>query len=394
MTSPGRKRVLLIMIIAMAVGMGWTIAQRISEGKKSATSPREVLPVPVETSAVTTGPITRKRTFSGTLEADARFVVAPKVSGRLKRLDADIADVITQGQVVCELDNDEYIQEVAQAKADLAVAKANLMEAQNSLIIANRELERIKTLQNRGITSDAQLDTATTNQLEKQARLEVAKAQVVRAEAALESANIRLGYTKVTALWSGTDTSRVVAERFVDEGDTVSANTPLLSVVKPDPLLGIIYITEKDYARLSIGQEADLTTDAFPDSIFHGTISRIAPIFKQETRQARVEITIDNPSHQLKPGMFIRATVTLDHRENAIIIPEQALTKRDGQTGVFVVDEEKNTALWRQVTPGILEDDRVSVTGIEPVGRVVTLGQQLLNDGTKLTIADNGHSLN
>ena len=374
--------------------MGGTIVMRINEEKQSATTPREILHVPVETSAVTTGPITRKRTFSGTLEADARFVVAPKVSGRLRRLYADIADVITQGQVICELDDDEYIQEVAQARADLAVANANRMEAQNSLIIANRELKRIKTLSNRGITSDAQLDTATTTQLEKQARLEVAKAQVVRAEAALEAANIRLGYTKVTAFWSGADTRRVVAERFVDEGDTVSANTPLLSVVKPDPLIGIIHITEKDYARLSIGQEADLTTDAFPDAIFHGAISRIAPIFKQETRQARVEITIENPNHQLKPGMFIRATVTLDHREHAVIIPEQALTKRDGQTGVFVVDEQNNTALWRQVTPGILEDGRVSVTGIEPVGRVVTLGQQLLNHGTKLTIADNGHSLN
>ncbi|MBU0995836.1 MAG: efflux RND transporter periplasmic adaptor subunit [Proteobacteria bacterium] len=388
MTSSGRKLIFTLVIIIIVSGIGWRVLSRITASQGPGGRGKDVLPVPVETAKIKTGPITLKRTFSGTLEAEAQFLVAPKVSGRVERLYVDISDTIHRGQIVCELDNGEYIQEVAQVKADLAVAKANLVEAENGLIIANRELDRVKTLSKRGVKSESQLDTAKTNQLEKEARLEVAKAQVIRAEAALETANIRLGYTNVTAEWSGEDQDRVVAERFVDEGDTVSATTSLISIVRLDPITGVIFITEKDYSRLTIGQLVYLSTDAFAEETFQGKISRIAPVFKKETRQARVEIAIANPEQKLKPGMFIRATIVLDHVAEAIVIPEQALTKRGDQTGVFMVNTENATVRWHPVISGIREDDLVEVKGIETDGDVVTLGQQLLNDGSKITLPE------
>ena len=103
----------------------------------------------------------------------------------------------------------------------------------------------------------------------------------MRAEASLETANIRLGYTRITAGWSGGDDQRVVAERYVDEGETVSANTPLLRIVELDPITGVIFVTERDYARLQPGQEVLLlTTDAYPGEDFQGRIERIAPVFR------------------------------------------------------------------------------------------------------------------
>ena len=180
-------------------------------------------PAPVEVVAIEHGPITLFRSFNGTLEAQAEFMVAPKVGGRVERLPVNLADSVTRGQVVAELDNDEYIQAVAQARADLAVAKANLVEAKSAQEIATREFERVKTLKKRGVASDSQFDSAMADLAAKQAKLEVATAQVTRAQALLETANIRLGYTKVTADWNGGDNQRVVAERYVDEGHTVSA---------------------------------------------------------------------------------------------------------------------------------------------------------------------------
>ena len=82
-------------------------------------------------SAIERGTIEHRRTITGTLEAKAEFVVAPKVSGRVERLDVDLADTIRRGQQVAKLDDDEYLQSVAQAEADFAVAKANLVEAQS-----------------------------------------------------------------------------------------------------------------------------------------------------------------------------------------------------------------------------------------------------------------------
>ncbi len=159
----------------------------------------------------------------------------------------------------------------------------------------------------RGIASDSEFDAARQSQLAKEAQLKVAAAQVTKAESSLETARIRLGYTKVTAGWTGGGEERVVAERYVDEGQTVAANAPLLLIVELDPIVGVVFVTEKDYAQLKPGQSVALTTDAYPEERFAGRIDRIAPVFNKSTRQARIEITIDNPQQRLKPGMFIRA---------------------------------------------------------------------------------------
>ncbi len=342
--------------------------------------------VPVEVLPVERGLIELRRVFSGALEARAEFVVAPKVSGRVERLSVDLADPVRRGEVVGELDNDEYVQAVAQARADLAVTRANLVEARSALQIAERELERVVTLRQRGVASEAQLDTARANQLARQAGHEVALAQVVRAESALETSRIRLGYTRIIAGWSGGAEQRVVAERYVDEGETVAANTPLLRIVELDPIAGVVFVTERDYALLQPGQAVTLATDAFPGEVFQGQIARIAPVFQQATRQAEVKLSIANPQQRLKPGMFIRATVVLAREPDAVIVPEQALTRREDRFGVFLVDEPAMTVTWREVAIGIRDGSRVQIEGEALTGKVVTLGQQMLEDGSAISI--------
>jgi RND family efflux transporter MFP subunit len=321
------------------------------------------------------------------LEALAEFVVAPKVGGRVERVMVNIADNVMRGQVVAELDNDEYVQAIAQAKADLIVARAALAEAKSALEIVNREYKRTESLLKRGIASDSQFDAARQDQLAKQARLKVTAAQVTKAESSLETAKIRLGYTKVTADWSGGGEHRVVAERYLDEGQTVAANAQLLLIVELHPIIGVVFVTEKDYARLKPAQPVLLTTDAYPGEQFKGYIDRIAPVFRKSSRQARVEMIIDNPQHRLKPGMFIKATVVLRRVPEAIIVPEQALTMRDDKSGVFIVSEDGRSVAWREVKVGIREGDRVQVEGKGLSGRVLTLGQQLVNVGSPITIA-------
>jgi RND family efflux transporter MFP subunit len=382
----GSQKILIIAVLLIAAAAGWLVLHQSPKEPGTGDSSRGTRPAPVEVAQVTHGPISLKRTFSGELEALAEFVVAPKVGGRVERIFVNIADLVERGQVVAELDNDEYIQAVAQAQADLAVARANLFEAKSALEIAGREFERTESLVKRGIASDSEYDAARQNQQAKQAQLNVAAAQVTKAESALETANIRLGYTKVTAGWTGGDDYRIVAERYVDEGQTVAANAPLLLIDDLDPIVGVVFVTERDYARLKPGQVVMLTTDAYPGEEFTGRIVRIAPVFQKATRQARIEMTIDNPHHRLKPGMFIRATVVLNRVPEATIVPEQALTIRNEKTGVFIVSDDGSSVSWREVSVGIREGDRVQVDGQGLVGRVVTLGQQLVSDGSAITI--------
>jgi RND family efflux transporter MFP subunit len=358
-----RNFILAIILIGAAAGLGWLIFSQLQERVAPRKSGRE-------------------------LEALAEFVVAPKVSGRVKRVIVNIADTVKRGQVVADLDNDEYVQAVAQAQADLAVARANLSKSKSALVIANREFKRTESLLKRGIASDSEFDAARQDQLAKQAQLKVATAQITKAESSLETVNIRLGYTKVTAGWTGGDEHRVVAERYVDGGQTVAANAPLLLIVELHPIVGVVYVTERDYAHLKPGQLVSLKTDAYPGEKFTGRIERIAPVFRKSTRQARIEMAIDNPQHRLKPGMFIRATVELAQVPEATIVPEQALTIRDDRSGVFIVSEDGRSVVWSEVKVGVRQGGRVQVEGEGLSGRVVTLGQQLVKDGSAITIPD------
>lgn len=381
------KSSILIAAILAAAGVAvWLTLPSLREPDDAASRSREgaARPVPVELAPVRQGPIERRRTFTGTLQPQAQMVVSPKIGGRIDQLYADLADEVTRGQVVARLDNDEHLQAVAQAQAELAVAEANLAEAESLLRIAERELERIDRLHARDLSSESQRDVARADQFAKQALVAVAKAQVTRAQAALAAARIRLGYTEVAAGWSGEGDKRVIAERHVDEGETVAANEPMFRIVDLDPVKAVFSVTEGDYALLAPGQAAELRTDAFPGEVFTGRIDRIAPVFLEATRQARVELEVDNPDQRLKPGMFVRATVVLEQVADATVVPEQALTTRDGRRGLFVLAADGRTVAWRPVEVGVQEGDRVQVTGEGILGQVVTLGQQLLDDGSEV----------
>lgn len=388
MNSRSLKGLILILFFgALVIGLLWTplsdTLMTQNSAERRATGP---VAIPVEVHPVERGAIAMVRVFSGTLEPRAEFIVAPKVGARLESLFLNISDTVTRGAVVGALDNAEFMQAVAQARADLAVAEASRAEAANNLQLTSRKLKRIQALYDRGVASEAQLDAAAAERSASLAEHDVAEAQYQRARSLLETARIRLGYTEITADWSGGSEIRRVAERFVDEGELVAPNTPLLRIVELETLTGLIFVPERDYAQLRGGQAVQLSTDAYPGESFAGRIARIAPVFDRDTRQVRVELTVANPDLRLKPGMFIRARVELKREANALIVPEQALTRRDDSIGVFLVDESRSRVVWREVTPGIRRGGRVQIHEQDVNGLVVVLGQQQLRDNSTVQI--------
>ena len=375
-----------LLIPLLVLGVYFFLTGRWVDKKDPGSRGKETWATPVETAAIERGPMALRRTFSGTLESGAEFLVAPKVSGRVEHLAVEMGDPVIRRQEVARLDNDEYVQAVAQAEADLAVANADLTGAENADKIAQRELDRMETLKKRGVSSASQVDVARANWLAAQARVEMAQAQVLKARAQLETTRIRLGYTTVFADWTGGSDTRFMAEKFVTEGDTVSANAPLVSIVELDPLLAVLFVTEKDYGRLEIGQPADLSTDAFPGRSFQGNIVRISPVFRTQTRQARVEVRVANLELRLKPGMFVRVSVILDQVADALMVPETALVTRNHETGVFVVSVDEKKVSWHPVVTGIRQNGRVQIQGENLAGQVVTLGHQMLDHGSLIRI--------
>ncbi|WP_176761075.1 efflux RND transporter periplasmic adaptor subunit [Desulforhopalus singaporensis] len=346
------------------------------------------IPVPVEVAAVRHGPLSLWRTFSGTIEPKAKFIVAPKIGGRVSSLYVDMSDQVARGQLVVQLEDAEYRQAVLEAEARLAVAEANRVEAVSRLEIALRELDRTKTLFNRGIASESDFDAAKASFLTSQASVKVAEANLKKEQATLTSARIRLDYTRVRADWEQGDDKRTVGERFIDEGNTVAPNTSLLSIVEIDPVLAVINITEKDYPLIRSGQQVKVQTDAYPDRVFFGRVVRISPVFRESSRQARVEIEVANDDHLLKPGMFSRCTLELEKAENTVSVSHLSITRRNDEVGVFLLSEDEKTVQWIKITPGFVSGDQVQLVDSTLSGKVVILGQQFVHDGSVVRVAN------
>jgi RND family efflux transporter MFP subunit len=378
----------LVPLVAAGVllGGGWALRAARQEEAAPAGSSGTRGPVAVEAVAVEHGAIEQRRELSGTLEATAEIVVAPKVGGRLDRITVDLGDAVRPGQVVAELDDEELAQAQAQTKADLAVAQARKVAADNALAIAERNHHRVAGLRARGIVTEEELDAVEAAKLQADADLAVAASEITRARAALRGAEVRKGYTQVIVDWSDGTHERVVAARHVDDGTMVAANTPLLSVVGLDPLVVAVYVTEQDYARLRAGQAVALATDAYPGEEFTGHVARIAPVFAPESRQARVELEVPNPDGRLRPGMYVRARVVLARIEAAAIVPRAALVPQEAGHAVYVV--AGGIARLVPVTVGVSDGERVQVDGLEGIEQVITLGQARLHDGAEIVLPE------
>lgn len=384
----GIRPLALLVLAAAVAALAWWVHQR--PGMPGAADPRpQDGRVAVETAAVVTGAVSDVREFTGTLEAGDAFTVAPKIGGQIMRIHVDVGDRVERGQVVVELDDDEARQGVAEAEAELAVARAELEQARADARLSERELERTHTLAQRELASGSELDTARARAEAQRTAVAVATARVEQRDASLARARVQLGYTSVRADWAGDDTTRLVGERMVNAGDTVAANTPLLTVLRIAPLTAVVHASESDYPSLRTGQSVEVTADALPGRAFTGEIARIAPRFAADSRQARFEVTLANEDRALKPGMFVTVRVTVDRATEATLVPAEAIVRRESGSGVYrVVEGDPPRARFERVRLGIEGNGRVQVLEPGLSGRVVTLGQQMLEDGAPVIVAE------
>jgi RND family efflux transporter MFP subunit len=381
------KNFLLVLLVLAIVAMaGWQIYNRVTDSGIKKKPSRFAVAVAVETKPIYKDLIYDIGVFTGSLEPKSQFTVAPKVAGWLKELLVDVGDLVDRNQIIALMDDEEFAQEVEQARAELQVATANAANYATDLDIAKREYERAKALREKQIASASALDVSEAAFNASQTRHKVSLAQVAQKEAALKTALVRLSYTKVRAFWEEGDQARVVGERFVDEGELLAVNQSIVSILENNPLTAVVYVIERDYPKVTIGQQAVVTTDAYPGRTFTGSITRIAPLLKESSRQARVEVEVPNTDFLLKPGMFVRARVEFARHENATLIPLPALVRRDNKDGVFIADTKNLMARFVPVTTGIINGEIVEVKEPEISGVVITMGNHLLEDGSDITL--------
>ena len=385
-----KKFLTLVIILAFLSLVGWQVYKKMIASPARFERDRRAVPGAVEVMPVKQTTIQDIGYFTGTLYPKSEYIVAPKVGGRLERLYVDIGDRVKRGQLIARLEDAEYLQQVDQAEAELEVARAKIEETRSNLGIAEREYQRAKTLRAKKIASESELESAEAQFKAQSAMLKVAKAQFAQQEAALKASQVRLSYTQIKASWEDGGDYRVVGERFVHEGTMLAPNASIVSILEIGDLTAVIHIIERDYSKIVIGQEAVVTTDAYPGRRFFGKVVRIAPLLRETSREARIEIEVPNPDQRLRPGMYVRIQVEFEKHQDALVVPMSALIKRQSRAGVFVVDTEKRIARFIPVTVGIANDHWVEVVDPPLTGLVVTLGQHLLSDGSPVILPDSG----
>ncbi len=376
-----KKRLMIGIGALFLVVLLWRIVLLVTKDSNKGPK-RFVRPaVAVEVDSVRYDSIQEMETFVGTVTPIYQYILAPKVSGRVVQIKKRIGDWVKRGEVVARIDDSEYQQAVREAEANLKIAQASLREATSQFALAKQDLERVQSLQEKGIASSAELDMAQTNFTAQKSRFELATAQVEQREAALKSAMIRLSYTSLVATEPG-----FIGERYVDVGSLLAPNAPVVSIIGIDTVIVQTTVIERIYGRVKIGQPAVVQVDAYPTRLFAGRVSRIAPMLQEASRVARMEVEVVNDSLLLKPGMFTKVQVVLAQKDTAQVVPSQALVNRAGQNVVFVVPDSAAIANQVAVQVGIVTPEKVEIVAPKIRGLVVTLGQHLLEDGSPVIL--------
>lgn len=378
-----KKSIFKIIGVVFSIFLIWRIYLLIFGADSGAGRRFDRPPVAVEVDTARYAPIEETNQLTGTVVPLYQYIIAPKISGRIIKINKRIGDWIHQNEFIAKIDDAEYVQAKLEAEANLKISEANLAEIKSQYELAKQELERIQSLQKKGIASPAELDASATNFSALQSRIKLAQAQVEQRQAALNSAKIRLSYTILSATEPG-----FVGERFVDEGSLLSPNSPVISVLGIDTVIVRTTVIERVYGQMKIGQSAEIIVDAFPSKIFKGTVSRIAPMLQEASRVAQMEVEVVNENQLLKPGMFAKVKVVLARKENTQIVPSQAIVNRSGQTGIFIIKAGEKVAHFTPTEIGITTQQNTEIISPKIEGLVVTLGQHLLEDGSNIILPE------
>ena len=179
----------------------------------------------------------------------------------------------------------------------------------------------------------------------------------------------------------------VLGRTLLDKGANILSTsgivggTPLAIVVNMDEMTVKINVPEPDIPYMKNGLEAQIKVDAYPDENFEGEVTKVSEVVDPGTRTLPIEITIPNPDHKLKSGMFARIKIIADQHKNALVLLQDTLVQELGANYVFIVED--HIARKKKVTTGIREDSKIEILeGLQEGQLVIVFGQQGLKDGT------------
>jgi membrane fusion protein (multidrug efflux system) len=297
----------------------------------------------------------------GSLRSRQSVVLRPEVSGRITHINFRDADRVRRGQLLVQLDDQLPLAQVKQAEAELSIARANHRR--------NQELVEEKFIAQRAVDESA-------------ANLQVADAKLALARATLA----RL---KIVAPFDG-----IAGIRNVSVGDYLKDGADIVNIEDLEAMYVDFRLPERFQTKVRPGQMALVDVDALPGRRFRALVQAIDPLLDANGRSVGVRGCIDNRQLHLRPGMFARVTPVFGVRDDARMIPEEAIVPQGGRQYVYKLvdgpDQDTRIAQRVEVKVGMRQPGKVEVTeGLVPGDTVVTAGQQRIQkDGTPVRVLD------
>lgn len=342
-------------------------------------------PIRYVSTPVTIGPISRAVTATGTVNPELTIIVGTYVSGVIQDLTCDFNTQVKRGQICAKIDPRPYQTIVDQAKANLAVANAQMQKDRASLTYAKLSYERAASLVRTNAVSKDTLDSAQSAYDQALAQISFDEATIQQRQAVLDAAQVNLDYTNIVSPVDGT-----VVSRNVTMGQTVAASfqTPTLFLIATDLTRMQVdaNVSESDIGGIKEGNKATFTVDAYSKRLFEGTVTQVrqSPQTVQNVVTYDIVISVNNPDLALKPGLTAATRIIIDQRNDVIRIPKQAL--RYIPTGIAIREADR-PRIWVlrdgipvaiPVKPGLDDDDYTEIVQgeLKPGERVIITEQR------------------
>ena len=342
--------------------------------------------------AVEKGDIARSVVATGKIEPLSKVEVKSKASGIVKRIMVEAGDHVRNGQVLMELDREELQARQKEASATLLSSQAALLrtqvEAQGpDLPFLKLGLERARRLYEQGLVatsivedSEKAYEMGLNKQHAAKANVSVNRAEVARAQAALERAQNDLRNATIFSSMDG-----LVLSRNVEVGDAVSSILVMGSDATNLMVLGDVgsvfvrgKVDEADVGKISVGQQARITVESFKDKKFAGKVTRIAPLGaeKDNVTTFEVKVSIENPSGELKANMSANAELIREEKKSVLLVPEAAVVYDKDRKTFLELPDPKGENGRRKVSAQIgisngVKTEVVSADGVKEGDKVV-----------------------
>jgi len=310
----------------------------------------KVVRVPVEVAVAARHDLPAYFLATGSIEARRSVNLLAKAQGQVTKLLVEEGRTVRKGEVLLELDPRE--EEILLGRAKVNVANAE------------RELDRIMNLSDKGLAADRDREQA-----EKARDLAIYDREL---------AQVRLDNKIIRAPFAGQ-----VVERSVELGQTVNPGQPLVRLADLSPLEIRLYLPEQVVKDLHPGQAVEVRSDIDPDTPLAGVVDRVAPVVDPATSTVKVILRLSDELGKARVGSFARARITTDVHRDVVAIPKRALVPEAGANYLFVV--EADTVRKVPVTTGYSDETLIEILdGIAPGERVVVVGQGGLRSGSKI----------